>query len=490
LSITGHETSAATSELTPGTSDIALALARSASSLETSDFALEPSTALSLRDRWPWIELFLAVQFLWGGLLFIPGSQAYRAVIRALPYASSLGLLAMYMTAHSKARYPWGTRFVLAVLGLLALNLLHPTSQPLAGIAQCIFQLSIVAPIFWASKGVRSPARLQRILVLTLLMNAASAGLGLLQVYYPDQFMPPQFSTLGLQQNDAYVDSQTYQGRDGRIIVRPPGLTDMPGGAAVAGGFTAVLGLALSLRSRKASNLLLTLALAAVGLAVIYLTEVRSVLLNVVGGAAALAAVAIRQRRIGAAAWIAGTGVALVVVAFLWASSIGGDAIEQRFMSIREQGALQTYQENRGHFLAYTVGELLDQFPFGAGVGRWGMMNAYFGDPTDPRSPPIYVEIQLTGWLLDGGALMWVLYGGAILLAGLGVLGLTGALDPRVSTAAFAVLAVQVLIVGMGMAGPVFNTQLGMMFWVLVGSLHGAVSLQPAAEGVSETSSS
>jgi hypothetical protein len=333
---------------------------------------------------------------------------------------------------------------------------------------------------------VGSAARLQRLLVVILLLNAASAGLGLLQVYYPDQFMPPQFSTLGLEQNQAYVDSQTYQGRDGRMIVRPPGLTDMPGGAAVAGGLTAVLGLALSFRSRRALHVLLMLALAAAGLAVIYLTEVRSVLLNVIGGAVVLAAVAFHQKRFGVAAWITAAGGVLVLAAFFWASSIGGEAIEQRFMSIQEQGAFQTYQENRGHFLAYTVGELLDQYPLGAGLGRWGMMNSYFGDPTDLRSPPIYVEIQLTGWLLDGGAPMWILYGGAILFAALGVLRLTGSKDPRVANAAFAVLAVQALVVGMGMAGPVFNTQIGIMFWLCAGALHGAAAGEADAMGTAE----
>ena len=63
-----------------------------------------------------------------------------------------------------------------------------------------------------------------------------------------------------------------------------------------------------------------------------------------------------------------------------------------------------------------TVGELLSEFPLGAGVGRWGMMNVYFGNPAAFRAAPIYVEIQLTGWLIDGGIPMWLLYGGAVLL--------------------------------------------------------------------------
>ena len=58
--------------------------------------------------------------------------------------------------------------------------------------------------------------------------------------------------------------------------------------------------------------------------------------------------------------------------------------------------------------------ELLFEFPFGAGLGRWGMMQVYFGDPAMWQAPPIHVEIQMTGWLLDGGVPMWVCYGGAL----------------------------------------------------------------------------
>ena len=76
-----------------------------------------------------------------------------------------------------------------------------------------------------------------------------------------------------------------------------------------------------------------------------------------------------------------------------------------------------TFREQRGAFLTYTVSELLYEFPFGAGLGRWGMMHVYFGDATLWQAPPIHVEIQPTGWLLDGGVLLWVAMGGALVMA-------------------------------------------------------------------------
>lgn len=434
-----------------------------------------PVAEWSLRDRVPWLEVFVVVQFLWGALLFLPGAQGYRPLVRALPYASSIGLLAWYLPAVRPGRYPPATRWLLAVLGLLALNLLHSTSQPYAGIAQWTFQLTITAPLFWAWKATGTVRQAERVLFLAFVLNCASAGLGILQVYFPDRFMPAQFSSLGLQMNDQYVDSQTYEGRDGRIITRPPGLSDMPGGAAVAGGLTALLGLGFSLRARTAVGLLATLTSVAVGFAVVYLTQVRSVLLMVICAAAVLCATTFRQKRLGAAAWVAAMGSAAVIASFYWASSVGGESVEQRFLTVTEQGAVQTYQEHRGHFVAYTVGELLDEFPLGAGVGRWGMMNMYFGDASNLKAAPIYVEIQMTGWLLDGGLPMWLLYGGAIVSSLLAAFRATGSRQSDVAHLALLTLVLQVLIVGMAMAGPVFNTQLGLMFWAVGSVLHGAI---------------
>src|SRR3954471_11854305 len=159
---------------------------------------------------------------------------------------------------------------------LLVLNLLHPTSQAYAGFAQCIFQLSIAAPMFWMHKSVRSARHLELLLALILVANFASAAVGVLQVYFPDRYMPPQMSR---QLSDDLVSSMTYVGMDGRVIMRPPGLSDTPGGASVAGGLTALLGLGLCLYTRKLWQTVIAAGMGAVGLAAVYLTQVRSVLL-------------------------------------------------------------------------------------------------------------------------------------------------------------------------------------------------------------------
>jgi hypothetical protein len=415
------------------------------------------------------------VQFLWGAVLFLPGSQQYRPIVRGLPYAAGVALLVLYMPAGTRSRAPRGTLLLVLALGLLVLNLLHPTSQLAAGLAQCIFQAAIAAPMFWGWKAVRNPAQLRRLLWIAFLFNSIGAGLGVLQVYYPGRFMPPQFSTLGIRLNDMYVESLTYVGPDGERIVRPPGLSDQPGGAATTGALTVALGAGLSLGTRSPAAFAATMAAVAVGFAAIYLTQVRSLLLMSVAALAVLALVLFRRGQMRLAARIGIAAAIVVVGSFLWARSLGGESVEERFIGITRQGAMRTYQDNRGGFVAQTFGELLDAYPFGAGVGRWGMMQVYFGDPDNLTAQPIYVEIQITGWLLDGGVLMWILYGGALIAAmWTSYLYAVQRRAQEFGQLALVILAVQVLIAGFSWAGPTFNTQLGALFWFLTSALYGA----------------
>lgn len=429
----------------------------------------------TLRGRLPWLLLFVAAQFLWGALLFLPGSQAYRPIIRALPYALSAGLFAIYVMRIVRGRSPRGTVPLTLALGLLAANLLHPTSQIAAGVAQCIFQATIAAPMFWGWKAVDSAAQLRRLLVIAFLFNTAGAALGVLQVYFPRQFMPPEFSSLGTRLNEMYLESLTYEGAGGERIIRPPGLSDQPGGAAIAGALTVVLGAGLSIAAGSARVRALTLCAVGVGLAAIYLTQVRSLLLMSVGALAVMAVLLFRRGQVRVAGRVALSAGVLVIVAFFWARSLGGEAVAQRFVGITQQGAMRTYQENRGGFVSDTFGDLLDRYPLGAGLGRWGMMQVYFANPDKLESTPIYVEIQLTGWLLDGGVPMWFLYGGAVILSLLASYRLSGRKrQPELAELALIVLCVQILIAGFGWAGPVFNTQLGILFWFLASALYGA----------------
>jgi hypothetical protein len=437
----------------------------------------EPITETAVvAERWGWIELFIAIQLLWGVLLFVPGMQPYRAYIRALPYISSLAAFAYFLPRIIGEPLAVSGRWLVAVFGLLVLNLLHSETHLTAGIAQIVFQLAIAAPIFWGGRAVQSEARLLRMLWLVFAASFLSAAFGVLQVYFPDYFLPPEFSLLARSLNPDYVESLTYVGANGELIVRPPGLSDLPGGAALSGLTTAILGVALAIHGHVRQIVrALCYGSAALGMTALYLTQVRSLTIMAVLSVLIIAAIRLRQGRVLQGSWIVVGGIAIIGGSFAWALRLGGESMSERFSGLLDTGIFTTFQENRGLFLEYTLRELLFQFPFGAGLGRWGMMHVYFGDPTFWQSPPIHVEIQITGWLLDGGFLMWVLYGGALVSAlrfsyGLAVRGGTETLA-YFSTI---VISVQLTILGLCLTGPVFNTQLGILFWTATAALFGA----------------
>jgi hypothetical protein len=426
-------------------------------------------------ESWGWLELFVFSQLLWGVLLFIPGSQAYRTYIRAFPFAASLvALLACLRSGATDIAVP-GARWIMAAILLLVVNLVHEETWVMSGMAQIVFQLAIAAPVFWGARAWITPSRLDRLMLLIFGANVVSAILGLLQVYYPATFLPPEFSSLAMKINPEFVNSLTYVGSGDRIIIRPPGLSDMPGGASIAGTITALLGFALAMRPHQPKMWKAIFAsLAVVGLTVVYLTQVRSMVLMILGGTLVVAFVRMRRGQVAQSGWIAASAATLVIGSFVWAVTLGGESVSERFVGIVDSGVMQSYQENRGVFLDYTFKELLYQYPLGAGLGRWGMMNVYFGGAGNWQHPPLHVEIQPTGWLFDGGVFMWVFYPAALYVATRHSYKL--AVDPQgiLNDYAEMVLVIQLLSVGLCFVGPVFNTQVGVMFWLTTAMLVGA----------------
>jgi hypothetical protein len=430
-----------------------------------------------LREPWGWIELFAAIQLLWGVLLFIPGAQPYRVIVRALPYVTSLAALLFVLRRRMDVPIPASGKWLLAAFALLAMNLLHAETRVAAGIAQVIFQIGVAAPMFWMPGMTGSRRRLARLLSVIFVASFFSAAIGVLQVYYPDSLLPPEFSALARSLNPAIVDALSYVGPDGRLIIRPPGLSDLPGGAALA-GLTTVL-FAVGYVSHAGNSRLVRIAsagAAAVGMTALYLTQVRSLTVVAALGVLVYALVRLRQGRVLQVGWLVLGGTAIVAMSFMWASAIGGKTIETRFSALLGTGLFTTFQENRGLFLNYTFSDLLFRFPFGAGLGRWGMMNVYFPDPSMWHAPPIHVEIQPTGWLLDGGFPMWIFYGGALASAvALAYRCARGGDDQELSYLAGVVLTFQASVIALCLTGPVFNTQLGVLFWTVTGALYGTI---------------
>jgi hypothetical protein len=427
--------------------------------------------AVANTRRWGWPEIFIAVQLLWNLVLFLPGAQAYRTIVRGTPYVLSGVALIYYFRQRDERALPASTTWLVVSFGLLLLNLLHETAHWMAGGAQIVFQLCITAPVFWMARAVRTEEHFNRVLWIFFAASGIGATVGILQVYFPAMFLPPEFSTLAQSLNPNIVQSLTYVGANGREIVRPPGLSDLPGGAAVSGMMTMILGLTLALSSgRRWWIRMACLAAAVAGMTALYLTHVRSLTMVAAGSVALFAILRLRQGRTVEGTLSLAAGVALVAGAYIWALAVGGDALSDRFSGLTDESALKMFSEQRGLFIRYTLSELLYEFPFGAGLGRWGMMQVYFGDPTLWQAPPIHVEIQLTGWLLDGGLPLWLLYGGALFAAVRFTYNLAvHAADKSWQDVAVIVLCLQLILIALCMTGPVFNTQLGIMF-----ALYGA----------------
>ena len=172
----------------------------------------------------------------------------------------------------------------------------------------------------------------------------------------------------------------------------------------------------------------------------------------------------------------------LVMVTFLWAVSIGGESTLLRVSSLVDGKPADVYYQNRGLFLEYTFVELLPDHPLGAGLARWGVSRGYFGDPYNTASPSIYVEIQWTAWLLDGGLPLMVVYFSAVLIASWVSLRVAlSRLPGDLPLWGGVVFALNVGTIAVTFNYPMFMSQGGMEFWQMNGALFcAAVTTQHA----------
>jgi len=90
------------------------------------------------------------------------------------------------------------------------------------------------------------------------------------------------------------------------------------------------------------------------------------------------------------------------------------------------------------------------------------------------QAPAIHVEVQVTGWLLDGGIPLVLLYVGALFVALRYTYTHAVAPDRTWQDSAVIVLCMQLILISLCLTGPVFNTQMGIMFWAVTGALFGA----------------
>jgi hypothetical protein len=162
--------------------------------------------------------------------------------------------------------------------------------------------------------------------------------------------------------------------------------------------------------------------------------------------------------------------------------SLGGQEISDRFYTLFASDPLSVYRSARGAQFDATFDQVLFEYPFGAGIGRWGMAASYFGTFSE-RNPPMWAEIQLAGWVIDGGALMVVLYLGALVVNALSQWRVAMVPnDGRLATCGAVVLAANLGTAAMIFSFTPFVAQMGIQYWFLAGALHG-VAVRQGVDG-------
>ena len=212
--------------------------------------------------------------------------------------------------------------------------------------------------------------------------------------------MPPEFSRAVVSMEYG-LEPLTFVNAAGQKVVRPPGLFDTPGAVSGPATFAGLLGLIFFILPMKVWKRASGLAIAVVGLAAIYLSHVRTS--AIVLGIMALSYVGLLLlRRQYWRAWtLLGVAGGVFYVAFAVAVLVGGGSITERFSTLTEDDPVTVYYNAaRGEQLEYAFSNLLVNYPFGAGLARWGMMRANFGDESNANSPMIWAELQPNAWIL------------------------------------------------------------------------------------------
>jgi hypothetical protein len=431
------------------------------------------ATARPRTAGWGRAEWFAIAQTAIPAVLFLPGTQGVRLYVRVASFAISIGLLGWWAASSRRRSVPHPSqRWVIAATGYVALMLVHPlTSSPLAGVAQLVLYAAVAAPLLWAPALVRTPDHLARVMGVLLVCNGANAVVGVLQVYDPSRWMPQEMSRI-VTASDLGLGAVSYMGPHG-LIVRPPGLFDNPGAVAGPGMYAALLGLVFAMSAMSWWKRALALAASGAGVAAIYLSQVRVSLVVLAVMIAGYALVLTLQNRRARAAVIAAVAAAVIVATFTFAILLGGDSIARRTFSLFEQDPITLYSASRGGQLVYTYDDLLSSYPLGAGLGRWGMIAGYFGS-SDPASQPLWAEIQVAGWAIDGGLPLLVLSFVGLAVTLVSQLRLARHHpDARVRACAAVVFAGCLGTAALVFSFTPFVTQIGLQFWFLAGALHG-----------------
>jgi hypothetical protein len=403
--------------------------------------------------------------------------SSLRPIVRSASFAGSILLLALVPRIKRLPSHP-ATKPALAVMAIIAVALFLPDTPNLfAGTAHAIMYLAILSPIFWVPRLKFDARDLRKLFLIIWVYYSLSSAVGVLQFAYPGSFQPELSSAITAQPQD-YIDSLMIETSEGEMVFRPMGLTDSPGGAAVAGFYAVLIGFGLFLTTRSIWMKLLCVLTIGLGMTCLYICQVRSVLIEAMLCLIVLLVVLIRKGRLVQVVTLVAAATLVIGGSFLVAYDLGGETITNRLATLTEDDPAEVYYKNRGIFLEYTINELVPQIPWGAGLGRWGTMNTYFGDLRDS----IYVEIQWTGWLVDGGIPLIIAYSLALLAALRFAWKTAMSKDERFWIWGAVMLSYNIAAVATTFNYPFFMSQTGLELWLLNAALFAAAQFNRQIE--------
>jgi hypothetical protein len=424
----------------------------------TPDFATLAPTARrpKVQPGPAWVYAYVCVQIACQLALLSSTLAPSRVIFRSAGFCTSLLFLAL-IPGTSKSSLPRTLGIV--VMALLTLAAFKPGGgAPLAVVAHLAFHIAILGPLFWVARLELQPGVLQRLLLILWIFHTASAMTGLLQVFFPGQFQPAM--TVFIREKQALMIRLS----SGEWVPRPMGLSDTPGGVANSGVYASLLGIGVLMSrpfpyARVAGPLSML-----IGGAGVFLSQIRSGVVLLVIAFVALVVQLIPSSRIPQLLATTALTVVIAIGAFELSHALAGDTVTDRLRTLLQADSATVYQANRGMMLEYGVKTLLPQYPLGAGLGHWGMIHAYFGRPEDN----IGAEIQIVGWIIDGGLPLVIAYSAAVFatIAAAWRIG-SRSTDPQYRAWTTIVVAFDVAAVALCFSFPMFMGTSGIEFWLL-----------------------
>jgi hypothetical protein len=432
------------------------------------------------RVKWGWLEWFLVAQTFIPALLFLPGISSARFAIRVASFVLALiawGMIFLSGKFRSGSRsFPANIWLKLAI-GLLLLLIFHWNSNSTeAAFAQVVLYVAVFSPAFWAASTLKTSKQLSRLMAIMLICNGLSALVGLGQVFRPQTFNPPFIpgvtdSAIGV--SEGVASSLSYKDEFGRTIIRPCGLSDMVGNGAAAGAAAALIGLAYFLRPISKWKRLLCLGLAFCGVAVIYYSQVRQMLVMLIICLVVLMILFVLQKSFGYATTIGTLGAVMIVGALSWVMATSGMVVVERFLGLASENFTENYSRSRGGYVWFALSQVIWENPVGIGLGWWGSIYSALGDKSKPN--PHWIEVMISAWVYDGGFPLLILYVGAITVTMFDTLRIAlRAKDRELKFWAAVVFASNLSVVATCFSYVTFVATIGMQFWLLAAVVHAA----------------